>query len=869
MRADRQANSLIASISIVATLIVLCVPLAHAADQTGTIEGVVLDDQNQPYAGATIALSGENLQGQRAAITEADGTFVFRGLAPGVYELVATSPERAPVKVSLIRVNIGRTAHVEVPMRQATETEEITVRGAAAQIDRTATQTQDNYTSEYLSRVQTGQAGRDYLAVINNSAGVVGTGNVAVRGATLGENVYLIDGVDSTDPVTSTFGTNFIFDAVQEVQLQTGGFQAEFGRATGGVVNVVTKSGGNQFSGTLDYRFRNNNFAEKGDFFDPDESDAESQVAELTFGGPIVKDKLWFFVAGSLLDNSVAPSGSPTARKFDGTYYLGKLTWQVNPNHKLTLQTTGDPATIDNDDAGLLVDPEATTQQEQGSRFTTLQYQWIAGPQFLIDAQVADYRAYLDTEPQSGDFDTIGWIDFFTGEQSRNAIDTQHTDRFRQQASAAVTYSPVRNHTFKGGVDFQRVKFKFDQSTPGGEYWQVVPDALGNPTPLIITTTESVGQLENEGNINGYFVQDEWRLGRFTLNPGLRYDTFSYDDNVGHEVFSAGMLQPRFGVSWDVGGNGKNVVKASAGRFAHPSLLGLPSLVNTRANVSDVFLNENVLGYLVTGNPEPFDLDGDGTISERVLFDTLGGPGGVRFSRNGDLDPTYVTEYQAGYERLLGPQTTIGLTLVHRDTKDIIEDFFDEARGVYFIDNIPGLKRTYRGAELRFRTRIARVFLDTSYTYSKAKGNVEYTQSAGVDYDFPVLSTNRFGFLSTDQRHAVKINGYADLPWQMQLGFSAFFRTGRPYQKERSANPYGEEFLEPRGSRRLSSVHQVDGELRKYFRFNKFNMALIGTVENLLDTERVLLVNSLETDFGTALVYQQPRRYEVGVRFEY
>src|SRR5262249_131086 len=154
---------------------------------------------------------------------------------------------------------------------------------------------QDNYGPEYLQQVSIGSNGRDYLSVIANSAGTgPGDGaNPTVRGSTLGGNVYLIDGVDSTDPVTATFGPNFVYNAIQEIQFQTGGFNAEFGRATGGIANVVTKSGGNAFSASFDGRYRDENFYSSGDHFDPDDFDIKHEVYEATFGGPIVKDKLW------------------------------------------------------------------------------------------------------------------------------------------------------------------------------------------------------------------------------------------------------------------------------------------------------------------------------------------------------------------------------------------------------------------------------------------------------------------------------------------------------------------------------------------------------------------------------------------------
>ncbi len=178
-------------------------------------------------------------------------------------------------------------------------------------MDRLRNTTQENYGPEYLEQVQVGSGGRDYLSVLANTAGTgPGDGaNPTVRGSTIGGNVYLIDGVDSTDPVTETFGTNYIYDAIKEIQFQTGGFNAEFGRATGGIANVVTKSGGNVFSGSIDGRYRNQNFYQNGDHFDQDQFTLTNETFEGTLGGPIVKDKLWFFLAGSYIKSDYAGAG--------------------------------------------------------------------------------------------------------------------------------------------------------------------------------------------------------------------------------------------------------------------------------------------------------------------------------------------------------------------------------------------------------------------------------------------------------------------------------------------------------------------------------------------------------------------------------
>jgi len=864
-------------------ILVLAVGSAAAVEQTGDLQGVVRDDGHQPLPGVLVTLRGRNLQGERATSTDERGRFAFRALPPGNYSLKYSAPGFEVIEQEGVVLSIGRTTSLVADLIAGGAAEHVSVIGAVPLVDTARTSTQDNYSLDYLQKTQIGSGGRDYLSVIQNTAGTgAGDGaNITVRGATIGENAYLIDGVDSTDPVTATFGTNFIFDAVQEVQVQTGGYAAEFGRATGGIINVVTKSGGNDFSGSVDFRFRNQNFIQKGDHFDPGDFKQKRQITEATFGGPIVRDKLWFFVAGSLNESDAQPAGSPTISRFGGDYYLAKLTWQATPSQKLVFQTTGDPATIDNVDASPLVAREATTKQTQGSTFVTAQYQKTFSPNLLLDAQVSKYRANLDAEPQSGDSGTIGLVNGLSGALTGNAIDIQHSDRFRDQANATLTWHVPRaagEHTFKVGIDAQALKFGFDQSTPGGESDTVFPDANNVLTPVLYATDIPAGRLDNTGNVAGYFAQDEWRIHpRLTLNAGLRLDDFRYNDDRGHRVFSAGLLQPRVGVSWNMTGDARNVVKAYGGVFAHPSLLALPRAVNTRANATAYFLNEEIGCWVLAdptdptnpcpgAGPFPIDFNGDNTIDPHTFAFALGGPGGTRFAHDGHLQPTNVVEYSLAYERQFSSRTSAGVTLVTRKTRDIIEDELNVFAGQYVIDNYPDLKRRHSGVEARFVTAMRTFHLWSSYSWGVSRGNIEYTQGLGSDFDLPVHETNRYGYLSDDARHTVRTNGYWDLPWSMQAGFAYRFMTGLPVNLEQFVFPYGTKFLENRGSARLPSFQQLDLDVRRNISLGRTTLQVIATVLNVLNSEIVTAEDSLDPAHQ-ALGYQVPRHYEAGVRY--
>jgi hypothetical protein len=323
-------------------------------------------------------------------------------------------------------------------------------------------------------------------------------------------------------------------------------------------------------------------------------------------------------------------------------------------------------------------------------------------------------------------------------------------------------------------------------------------------------------------------------------------------------VFHADLLQPRVGYSWDVTGDSRNLVKVSAALFAHPSVLSLPAALNTHADSIDVYLNEHYYG----------DWDGDGEIEERTFREGRGGPGGATVADQGDLEPSSVVEYMASYERAVGLESAIKVTLVKRDTHNIIEDVFDADKNLYVIDNWSFLKRKYRGAELRYDTRWKNVYFRGSYTWSRSRGNIEYSQGLLPDFDFEDTSVNRYGYLRDDARHNVRLNGWINLPDYFEVGYALSYNSGYPYNRLTSAEPYGQKFLEPRGSRRLPTWKQLDLEIRKRLDVNGTVLQFIGSVYNVLDSDTTMAVREFDgQSFEDPLGVQVPRRYQLGMRW--
>ncbi len=242
----RKANRILLALGAA----LLLVAPAVAQTTTGTISGVVRSTDGTPLGGVTVTVSGLGLQGTRNLTTDANGKFRAVNLPPGNYSITYTQTGFSPVEESGVAVRIATDTSREVTMSPGI-TEEIQVQGESVVVDTTKSTVDTQVDWELIDSLPNNRLFQD---VMSSAPGVnVNQNNPQVHGAGSGDNVYLVDGVDTTDPRTQTWGTAINFDTIQEVQVQTAGMAAEFGRVQGGVVNLVTRSGGNDFHGSVRY----------------------------------------------------------------------------------------------------------------------------------------------------------------------------------------------------------------------------------------------------------------------------------------------------------------------------------------------------------------------------------------------------------------------------------------------------------------------------------------------------------------------------------------------------------------------------------------------------------------------------------------
>ena len=898
-----------------------------AQSTTGRLIGTVADDGGNELAGVTVTIASEALiGGPKTRVTDRCGEFNFVGIAPGVYTVAAEHPGFIPQQRARVKVSLGHATSLHIEMPAGTFSGAIEVVDETPVVDPIQISAGQVFDKAYLQDSAIGSVNRNYLVVVNQAAGVAGGGSwhgvpqPRVFGSTVGENAYFIDGVDTTDPTMATATVSVNFDAIGEIQLLTGGFEAQYGRATGGIINLVTRSGGNRFSGTVDARYRDSSFQEGGDHFDTSELDTSRLQHSLTLGGPILRDKMWFFTAYENAGDQFTPIGSPSTREGRWQSALAKITWQVGRSWRLTGTYSSQPTNVDNFNASRWRAPEATAFTRNDSQVASAELSSVLSDSLLWNTTVSMYRFDTEEYPQSGDLQTIGHYNVDTDLFTHNFGEQQYWSSRRRAATADLTWfveDLAGSHEFKGGVAYSDIALPDDglcsTGTPDGELCAPnVPGFFFNDveagTALPFEMVEHYGFTEAEysGAVATAFAQDAWRITRdLTLKIGLRYDGVSYDDNEGTQIVDMGMLQPRLGVAWDLTGDAKTLVRGSWGRFMHPNGLTLPSWVTTLDRQWSYWYSCSVAVPAFLDTPinsadacsavagflgVPYRIDNEGWDPYGWILPP-GNTFGSEHSRiDSDLRTTYADEMILAFERAVGIRSSIELTYVDKKTRDIFDDTCNGntpkptpgAQCDFFIfANIPELRRDYQALIARYETR-GRDWLTlmASYTYSTSNGSVEYTQNQGLIVDhYPWNFNNIYGHLSDHRTHRLKLNGFFTLRGDWTIAFDGFWSspfTWAPFEtrEDNPEIPDGFHLLEPRGNRDAFSNFQLDLQVSKGFGVGPVRMVLIGSVYNAFSDEQPTAVcghisGCGDIEMGDPTDWQTPRRYELGFRVEF
>jgi hypothetical protein len=390
-RTDREAGVILRRNlrSFVAALVLLAPSMALAAGNSANLFGEVIDaSSGQPLSDAIIVVTSPSMQGEQTAISDEKGRYRVDALPPGTYTVSVTAPTFKQFEVSNITLLVGREVRVKVDMLPEVLTgEEIVVqRQVQSVIDQGSTTVGLTMTKDYMERVA---VGRTFNAIVEAAPGAQGdTYGTSFGGSTSPENGVFIDGVNVTDPAygasdpaLSVEGPSLPLEFLDQVEVKTGGYMPEFGNATGGIVNVITKLGGNEFHGsvfnyTTPVRLSATPISRAGEAISTARSRDFRQEMGFEIGGPIVKDFLWFhvgfapvFVKDTIVRRfnrqKIGPDGGPVTDptlltpqvdvlpKYDRNYplntaiyrFTSKLTLNINEDHRISVNFFGNPST--------------------------------------------------------------------------------------------------------------------------------------------------------------------------------------------------------------------------------------------------------------------------------------------------------------------------------------------------------------------------------------------------------------------------------------------------------------------------------------------------------------------------------------------
>ncbi len=862
---------------------------------TGTIKGVVKDGSGNILPGATVTVEGPALMGSVSKQTDQNGAYWFPGLAPDSnYKITVDLDGYATTIRKEIVVSIAFTTAIDfVLFEESGETVQVTASSPMVQSDSSSSQT--NYSEEFIEDIP---IARGYQSAFALAPGVTGSGNVNVQGSGITDNVYLIDGVDTTDPLTATFGMNYNFDIVKEVQISTAGYMPEYGRATGGIFNSVTKSGSNEFHGEAFGYFERDNWQARAKNDTGTVRNSQQEDYGFMFGGPILKDKIWFFVNANPVNSTydiTNQSGSDVAYEWNSLFHMMKLSFQPSPRHALHYQYTADPTEVDYIDASnTYLTDDAYSYREQNSQFHSLRWNWIISDSLQLETQFARSHQILDHLPQNGDYDSASHYNLDDGLTTEGSGHFEFSDRYLTQFGSSLGWFKNK-HEFKVGIDCQKKEYDDISGYTGGiEY--IDSDFGVFPDPFYYRTKYPTTDISAKGDIYTLFLQDKFSVtDKFNLNFGFRWENMTFQNNTGSvKIEFEHMIAPRFGFAYDLKGNGRCRLYGNVGRFYDANALTLADMFSqTEPSEMEVY------GPLFTLFGYPADLDGDGTAEDWEHWTYIGSD--IKISDGKymppGIEPMYKDEFVLGYEQEIRNDMSIGIKYTYSEVENVIEDITDPTdTSVYIVGNPKYATRKYRGVELTFNKRLVYHWqFNGSYTWSRAFGNYwggsqpggGIYEGATVAFDFPELIENSYGRLPQDISHYFKFQGSYRFNSGFTIGTRSLLRSGYSYSKMDFFDIYGDYYIfhEKRGSYTLPWVYQVDLSLHYDLDLSKLGLPakvgkvrLMADVFNVTNAQEIISVDtrwmsdvtdpkSDNPDWNQADNYQAPRTFRAGIKW--
>ena len=863
-------------------------PVFAQAVQTSALTGTVKDSSGAVLPGVTVNVSSPGqVGGVQTSLTDSQGTYRFPALHPGTYVMVTTLSGFKTVQQANITLALGTTTTIDVTLSIAAVAETVQVTGESPVVDVKSSSSNTQLTTQMLDNLPTGRFQPD---IINLTPGV--NNNVAFGGAQ-SSNALLMDGVDVSDPEGGTPWSFFNYNWVQEVQIVSLGANAEYGEFTGIAANSIVRSGSNKFSGLGEYLMERKNWvadntgslaASLRATFTPREIksywDTSGQI-----GGPIIKDKLFFFSGVQYFNRADRPagfSGDFTTEKDPRT--MNKLTWAATPNVRVEGFIEWDKYNVAGRGASAKRPTTNVTALEPSPETNwNGQVTWTINSKTMLNVRNGGYSGYFPIDPTPPQT-TAGPYPHFDG---ISQIYTQNVpyygrfDRTRNVTAATLTryadHFAGKSHEFKFGAEFERSKIRNESGYPGGRYYY----DYGGPYEVYLWN----GYVTNAvGKRTSLYAQDTWTVSDgLTINAGLRLDV-----NRG-SVPTGTVLKAHYGRYYDA---------LFGGQFEFMDLTDQNPHITAQVNGPNNFTE----------------------LSRRSPATNLGIDPNIRQS--------YIDQFLVGAERQLMPNFSVTVQYIKRNFRDFMgfvdtgsvytpvqkQDPGPDGKSgtaddgalmtVYNLTN-PGHEfklftnpdnayRNYNGFQIIGAKRFSRNWqANLSYTWSHTSGTVDNRggTNAGGGSTFGLGQTGAFadpnhainltGDNRFDPTNAVKLEGTYRVPLLGGFNISTVYRYATGLAWGRTAVirglAQGTETvrIEPLGTRRTDAINNLDFRVEKTFPvggggrqagvyLDIFNLNNQGVIDSGQATG---VIDGSGTSFGNPNFWISPRLARLGFRY--
>ena len=589
-------------------LLLLVAAGAFAQGTTGALTGTV-SQAGASLPGVTVTIASPVLQGTRTTVTNGEGDYNFSAIPPGPYKVTFSLSGLTDV-VKNAQVNLVETTRLDADMKMSAVAEAITVTANQATVMETP-QVQTNYKQETVNRLP---MGRSPIAQTALSPGVTnGVNGNTISGAMSYDNLYLVNGAVVNENLRGQPHALYIEDAIQETTVLTGGISAEFGRFTGGVVSAITKSGGNEFSGSVRDTLDNPKWTEKSVSTQADPINHTNNTYEETLGGRIIRDRLWFFVAGRQAKTSAARTLSAFSTALPNpaiaAYTINtsaprqeyKLTANLTQKHSIVGSYLTNNVKADKNCQVGCSDLRSlnTAGVQNPNNFKTLHYNGVITNNFLVEGDWAKkYFAFVNfggSTPAHQANPTAAYLaegspvydplvtgltanaPYFCGScgaELRNNKEWEVKGRYFLGTKSMGTHNMVLGYdnwaeqrlsnNFQSPTDFRfDARSALPQQMPDGTV-QIKLGASDRFTWFPVAFSSLGSNLKT----TSMFFNDKWDFNQhFTFNLGVRSDKNNAVDSAGHAVSKDSAISPRLGIIFDVFGNGRLRLDANYGTY--------------------------------------------------------------------------------------------------------------------------------------------------------------------------------------------------------------------------------------------------------------------------------------------------------------